>query len=165
MSGLETIALVAGTALSAAGAIQQGKAQEAALKAQAQAQEARAKEERAVASREAAKRAERAKQVLSRQQAVAAASGAGATDKTVLDIMSETAAEGDVQSRTALYEGEMRGRGLEYQAAIDRMNARQAKLSGFINAGSTVLSGVGSYYDMKRKNFSSGSTMPTLAFG
>lgn len=149
MSGIETALLIAGTAISAVGQLKAGADQEASLNAQASARERQANENRAVAQREAGMRKKNAEQVLSRQLAVAAASGGGAADKTVLDIMGDTEAEGDFQAKAALYEGETQGRNLDYQAGIDRMEARNARLSSFINAGSTVLSGAG--YGVRRR--------------
>lgn len=78
---------------------------------------------------------------MSRQQAVASASGAGATDPTVLKLMGDVAGQGYNNSQAALYEGESRGRALEDQAAISRMQGRQARLAGFIGAGTSILSG------------------------
>jgi hypothetical protein len=148
VTGLETIGLIAGlagSALSAAGSIAAGNHQSAAMNAQAQAAERQAAEERAASQREAVQRAREAKLVLSRQQAVAAASGGGATDTTVLGLMGDVAAQGQFNTASALYEGEARGRGLEDQAALSRMQARQAKLAGFIGAGSTMLTGISGF--------------------
>lgn len=164
MSGIETALLIAGTAVSAAGAIQAGNQQQAALDAQAAARERQANEQRAVSQREAAARRNNAEQVLSRQRAVAAASGGGASDKTVLDIMGDTEAEGDFQAASALYEGETQGRNLDYQAGIDRMEARNARLSGFINAGSTVLSGAG-YGVRRRQQYRTQNRSADLRYG
>lgn len=170
MTGLETIGLIAGgigSAVSAIGAIATGSAQSAALKAQAAAEERQASEERAASQREAIVRAREARLLMSRQQAVAAASGGGATDPTVLQIMGDTAAQGDFNTQSALYEGEARGRSLEDQAAINRMQARQAKIAGFISAGSTMLSGISSFSSgwAKRKSGFTGSAMPTYRYG
>lgn len=169
MTGFESFALIAGlagTALSAVGAIASGNAQSAGLKAQAAAAERQASEERAASQREAMVRAKEARLMMSRQQAVAAASGGGATDPTVLDIMGDTAQQGEFNTQSALYEGEARGRGLEDQAAISRMQARQAKLAGFIGAGSTMLSGVSEFSKgwAKRSGGFSGSGMPTYRY-
>jgi len=139
------VASIGGTVLSAMGAIQQGRYQEAAMKAQANAQEARAQEERAAAQREAVRRGKEAAFVLSRQQALSAASGGGTADPTVLNLMAGTATEGAYQSQVAVYEGEQRGRGLEYQAAISRMQGRAARRAGFIDAASSVLGGISSF--------------------
>lgn len=164
MSGIETALLIGGTALSAVGQIQAGAQQSAALQAQANARERQANENRAVAQREAAMRRRDAEQVLSRQLAVAAASGGGAADKTVLDIMGDTEAEGEFQAQSALYEGETQGRNLEYQAGIDRMEARNARLSSFINAGSTVLSGAG-YGVRRRQQYRTQNRAGSLRYG
>lgn len=144
MTGLETVLGIAGTIVSAVGSIAAGQAQADAANAQAAAQERRAGEERAAAQRQAAAKAKEARLVMSRQQALAAASGGGAGDPTVMNLMGQVAATGDFNARSALYEGEARGRGLEDQAAIERMQAKQAKLAGFINAGSTILGGLSS---------------------
>lgn len=152
MSGLETALLigslatsVAGTAVSAVGAQRAGEAQAQAAEAEARAMERKANEERAASQRQAIRQSREAERVLSRQQAVAAASGGSATDKTVLDIMGDTAAEGQYQTAAALYEGESSGRGLESQAEISRFKGREAKRAGRINAFSTTLSGLGSF--------------------
>lgn len=167
MSGLESLGLIAGlvgTGVSTVGSIAAGAAQEEMLEAQATAAERQANEERAASQREAIQRAREARLVLSKQQNVAAASGAGALDPTILDIMGKTAAQGQYNVSSALYEGEARGAGLEDQAAIDRMRARQAKLAGFVDAGSTMLSGISGFSDKwsKRSGLSGGLSVPTF---
>lgn len=140
-----TIASIGGTVLSAVGAIQQGKYQQATAEAQAKAEERRAQEEQAGAQREAIRRGREARYVLSRQLAVSASSGGSASDSTVLNLMANTAREGDYQSQSAVYEGTMRGQGLQYQAGIDRMAGQQARTAGYINAGSSILGGIASF--------------------
>ena len=140
MSGFEILGL-AGAALSGIGSIAGGIAASNASEAQAKAAERQASEERAASQREAVQRSKEARLVMSRQQAVAGASGAGATDPTVLKLMGDVAGQGYNNSQAALYEGESRGRALEDQAAISRMQGRQARLAGFIGAGTSILSG------------------------
>lgn len=153
MSGMEIGALLAlgGTALGTVGAIQQSQTQSAAMEADARAQERAANEQRAAATREAAARAREARALLSRQQAVAAKSGGGATDPTVLKLMGDVAAEGAYQTAAANYEGEARAAGLLDQAAISRMQSRQARMAGYINAGSTLLSGLSDWSKFRPK--------------
>jgi hypothetical protein len=141
LSGLEIIGLL-GTGLSAVGSIVAGSQQAAMAEAQAAAAERQASEERAASQREAIQRSKEARLVMSRQQAVAAASGGGATDSTVLNLMGDTASQGWFNQASAVYEGESRGRALEDQAAISRWEGKQAKMASFISAGSTVLSGI-----------------------
>ncbi len=148
MAGLETIALIAGIAgagVSAAGSIAQGNAADEAAQATAAAAERRAGEERAAATREAARRAQQESLLLSRQQAVAASSGAGATDGTVLNLMEGIAQEGQYQRDIAIYQGESKAVNLEDEAALARWKGKQARTAGYIGAGSSVLSGVSSF--------------------
>lgn len=153
------VASIGGTLLSASGAMQSAAYQEAAYKSQAlqqeavaKANEAKAQEERAASQREAIRRGKEAAFILSRQQALSAASGGSASDPTVLNLMAGTAQEGNYQAQSAVYEGNTIGRGLEFQAGLDRqgaaisrMQASAAKKAGFINAGSSILGGISSF--------------------
>ena len=157
MTGLEVLPIIAlgataaGTALSAAGSIQQGEYQQDVAKAQAQQTERAAGEAQAVAQREAIQRQEQAKLLLSRQQALAAAGGGSSTDVGTQRLAAGIAAEGDYQARSALFEGDSRAAGLMDQAALLRSQGRQQELAGFINAGSTTLSGISSFASMYQK--------------
>lgn len=156
MAGLETIGLI-GTALSAAGAIVGGISASNQAKAQAVLAEMQAKEQRAAAHREVIRRGKEAQLIQSRQQAIAASTGGGAKDPTVLDLMGDVEAEGSYQKATAMYEGESRARGLEAQASMARMQARQALFSGFIGAGTSILSGFSGFEQYRTPPASSGS--------
>ena len=90
---LATAASVGGTVLSGLAAAQQGKAMEAEAKRQAT-------EERAIASRRGEERRMDTARVISRQKAVAASSGAGVTNPTILDIIGDTAQRGSFLERT-----------------------------------------------------------------
>lgn len=139
---LKTALMVAGTALSAYGAAREGIDTANNLNAQAAAERRDASDAQATAQREAIQRKREAGIVLGRQQAIAAASGGTATDSTILNLQGNTAAEGDYQAKTALYEGDTKAAGLLDQASIDRSEARQARMAGFIKAGSTMLTGL-----------------------
>lgn len=131
---------VAGSLVSAGGSILSGNAQAENAKFQAQQLNMKATEERAAASREAADQARKQALVTSRQQALAAAGGGSATDPSILDLMGDTAAQGYVQRGTTVGLGENRARGYEDAAAVQRLNARNARMAGFIDAGSSLLS-------------------------
>jgi len=141
MTGIETALLIGGSVLGAAGSVIGGIQAQQQADYQAKVQRRQAEEARAASQREAIRRAREARYVLSRQQAIAAASGGSATDPTVLDLMGDVAGEGEYQKAAALYEGNARGSSLEAQAALNRMAGRQAMLGGFVNAGTTLLSG------------------------
>jgi hypothetical protein len=160
-------------ALAAAGTIAAGQAQAAAGKAQQKAAEyqamlkgaeadnleSKAGQERAVAQQQAMAEAQRGRLVSSRAQAVTAASGAGALDPTVNDIMAGINQESELRQKSALYTGEEKARGLEYGAVLERAGgagtlwagevARQqgeaALQRSYLSAGSQVAGGVANY--------------------
>lgn len=146
---ISTIATIGGTVLSAASSIQQGNYQNAIAQAQAKAEQRRANEVQASAQRDAAQRAKEAKYVMSRQQAVAAASGGGAADSTVLNLMSQTAGQGAYNAASSIYEGQSAGDSLNYQASIDRMSGRMQRQAGYIGAGTTLLGGIADFAKYK----------------
>lgn len=61
--------------------------------------------------------------VMSKQLALAAASGAGASDPSIVDIISRTAGEGSYRAALAMYQGES-------QARLDMMRAAAARYEG-----------------------------------
>lgn len=140
-----TILTIAATAVSAAGTLAAGGAARADADFQAKQMEARGKEEIAASQREAEETRRNSQLLQSRQQAVAAASGAG-TGGSALETMLDTNDEGELQALTALYGGEMRKRGLQDQAAASRRSGKAAQVGSYFKAGSTILSGAGSAY-------------------
>lgn len=111
------------------------------------------------ASQRAAMDQERqARIVQSRALAVAAGSGAGASDPTVTNVISKIAQEGKYRSMLALYQGEEQARQLKAGAAAKRYEG-DAALAGGIDAlsaskfgvASTLLSGAGKGYTMYDK--------------
>ncbi len=81
----------------------------------------------------------RAKLLESRALAVAAASGGGASDPSVVDIISGIAGEGSYRSALARYEGDDKARTLETQADAARFRGRAAKKAGIVGAFGTIL--------------------------
>jgi hypothetical protein len=148
------VAGLGGTLMSAGAAQAQGEAEQQSRMLEARAMERKANEDTAASQREGIRRSREASLVASRQQALAAASGGSATDKTVLDLMSGTAEEGAYQSQSALYEGQSRAAGLRSQADISRFQGDQARRAGRSRANATILSGI--------SNFASGTAR---AFG
>lgn len=160
MSGLE-VAMVAGsTILSAVGSAQQGRAQQRAANYQAAQYEQQAGQERASAQRAAIEEHRKATLAQSRALAVSAASGAGASDPTVMNIMGDLGSEGEYRALSALYEGEERARGLQMGAQAKRYEGATAKQAGNMRAASTILSGGMSLYD----KYDGGSTSSAPAY-
>lgn len=94
--------------------------------------------------------------VASKALAAAAASGAGASDPTVMNVISKIQGEGAYRSMLDLYQGETQARQLreqaaatEYGGAIDEADAAVAKKASYLGALTTALSGAAraSLYD------------------
>jgi hypothetical protein len=139
---IATVASIGGTVLGAMASIQQGKYQEAVAKAQAKAAARQAQEVQAVGQREAVERARAARMVQSRQLALTAAGGGGTGDASILKLMAQTGAEGQQQVANTVYDTQVQGNALNYQGDIYRMQGRNARNAGYVDAFSTVLGGV-----------------------
>lgn len=160
--------LIASTAVSTVGSLVSASQGAAAAKSEGQAAKAlaeynarqlkyKAGQERAVSQRRAIEERRQARLAGSRARAVAAASGAGATDPTVMDILAALRGEGEYNAQSALYEGEETARGLEAQAAgalaegqyaeaTGRYRAKAIKRAGYMDAVGTLLKGGATFY-------------------
>ena len=156
------IATAASTAMSAAGAIQQGQAAAAQGRAQQQAQEYNAvvKEQNAQLSRQQAGAREeqqrrQTRQVLGQQSAALAQAGIGVGTGSALDIEEQSMVRAELDALTISYEGELQATGLLAGAEQDRYYGEVAKSRGenertasYMSAGASILSGAASYGTM-----------------
>jgi hypothetical protein len=168
MSGIE-IALLASAAASlaaggigAAGTIAQGNAQYAAAKNERAQLNRMASEELAVATRGTEAKAKEQRGLMSRVQAVAADSGGGATDDTVLNIIGDIAKEGNVQQRDILRSGQVKSDDLMYRGRVGVNAARQNKGLSRWMAGGQMLSAAGdAFAKYGSGGFGGGKSPPT----
>ena len=133
------------TVLGAFGAIRQGQAQSASYKAQAAQLEQNAGQRRAEYQRRAINERRKAKIAQERSVAVSAAGG-GALDKTGVDIYAALGDEGTYRADVLMAEGENSAIDLEYQGAMLRSQAKEAKKAGISKAFGTVLGGAGTFF-------------------
>lgn len=135
----------------------------------------RANEESAASQRTAQRERDKKDLALSRQTALAAKSGAGVENPTILQLLEETDSYGDFLASTELYRGESRARGLKDQADVGMWNAavegRAAKKAGDAAFAGSILEGIGmaaeTFYDgYKGGAFGSTSTpdMPDISY-
>lgn len=129
------------TALGAVGMVQESRAQDAAAEANARQLEMKRKADLAQASVNAEQRRKQADQFLSKQRAIAAASGAG-TGGSAAGLMADTAAKGEFSSALDMWLGTEQATGDQYAADVARMEARARRRALPFNVGATVLSGV-----------------------
>jgi multidrug resistance efflux pump len=157
-----TILTIASTAVSAMGAIEQGKAaqQEANARAQANIYNAKVKEMQAGIERQQANAREeqqrrRARQVLGQQRGAIAESGVGFIG-SALDIAEESATRAELDALTIRYEGELASKGLladaeqeRYESKVNVMAGKNAMRGAYLSATSALLSGGTKYYGYK----------------
>jgi hypothetical protein len=133
--------------VSAAGTLLGGASEKGAAKSQALQLEQQAGQDRASAQRAAIDQRRSARYMQSRVQALAAASGGGASDPTIINLQNNIDAAGEYSALTAMYEGEDAARGKEYGAQVARKTGKAAATASYLKAGSTLLAGASSWYD------------------
>ena len=139
--------LAAGTAISAGGSIIGANSDAKELRSQAAQLDAQAGLERASSQRAAIDEKRQARLVTSRGLAIAAASGGGADDPSVVNALAGISGEGEYRAMTALYNGDQTAAGMEADAAAKRRGAKSVKTAGWLKAGGSILSGSSSMYD------------------
>jgi len=152
---LAAIFTVAGGLTGAYGELEQGRYARAMSKIQAMHLRKNAQEAFAGAQRDAADIQLQTDLTASRALAVAAASGAGASDPTVLNIISKISSEGAYHKSMALYKGKMEYQDLQYQAwAAEKSGAQAERASRFNAAGKLLNTGSSLYsnYNPKAAN-------------
>jgi len=182
LSDLLAPSLQAGaTILSAGGQYARGQAAKsiAAQRAAVDEYEAKQLEQEAASSRGVGMRAAQdqivnTEMINSTALARAAASGAGASDPTVMAIISRTAGMGAYRASLANYEGEaqarldiMRAGALRYEGQAGIAGAAAGAQAADIGAGATLLSGAAKLSSMKDRFFTSpttgNTTMPQIS--
>lgn len=151
MAGLETLALVAtiGSAVIGAGsAIYSGSVQQDMANQAADQEERAGKNEFAAAQRVAQQRRLEGELILSRQQAAAAASGAGSASDapTIAKIMSETAGRIEYGVDSEIYAGQQRMDDYNASARSRRQTGQYNFLGGILRGIGRGLEGVGDVY-------------------
>jgi hypothetical protein len=134
-----------GTGLSAAGTIYSGIKAKQSADYESDLLKQRGDQEKAIASREAADRTLEKKLVGSRQQAIAAASGAGVDNPTVNSLMAKTEQRGTYNAMLEMYSGTQAKNDLYAQADVRKSEGKSALLGSFIEAGAGI------YGDLSRK--------------
>lgn len=134
--------MIAGAAISAYGAIQQGKAQKAASQYNA----ALAERNALVSTQQANAEAERIRVAASRVQGamVARMGASGLTiDGSAIDALGDSAAQAQLDIETVKYRGKLEAMGYHSNAELDRMRGKTAQEQSYYRAASEILTGVG----------------------
>ena len=145
-SALSTLGLL-GTGLSAAGTLYSGLQAKAGAEAEARQLKAKGDEEQAIGQRRAMQVRREKDLARSRIQAVAAASGAGAGDASITNLMQGVEQQGNYNSMLELYHGNM-ARNKAYASAASRRFEGRSALTGSIIG--TAGRAAGNLYKMAR---------------
>ena len=116
------------------GAYSEGAAADAEAKFEAKQMMINAGQAKAVAQRDAIEQTRQSGLVQSRILALAAASGGGASDPTIINLIGKQAGQGAYNAAVAIYKGDDRARELEMAAAAKRYEGASAKSAGIAKA-------------------------------
>jgi hypothetical protein len=138
--------MMAGAGMSAISAIQQGKAAKAAAEFNANI----AKQNAGIAREQTVQEVrQHDREQYLRIGAIRAAQGksGGTAAGSVLDILGDTAAQGEIARQDIVYRGALTERGYNNSAALDEFEGNQAVKQSKLKAGSELLSGGAKSYD------------------
>lgn len=141
-------AVVAGAAITAYGAIQQGQQANAQAQYQATIMQQQADRERAVAAvNEEAYRKQQSRLMASRR-AILGGSGVEGGTGSPLMVSEDMASQSELQALTIRNGGEASSTRLNEQAALSRYQGETAESGGYFRAGASLLSGAGNAYSV-----------------
>lgn len=135
------------TVASAYSQVQSGNVQAANQRIIARQQERDANQAQVEAQQQAQNERKRAKLVRSRALAVAGASGAGVSDPTVTDILSDIETEGEKNALDALWSGDYTASSLRAGAGARRRTGSAYRSAGYTSAATTALTGGTSFFE------------------
>ena len=134
---------IAGSLLSAGGTILGANSEAKELRREAAQLEVQAGQERATSQRQSIEERRQARLASSRALAIAAASGGGSDDPSVVNAIANIEGEGEYRALTALYEGNVQADDTVRQAQARRREAKNVKRASLFKAVGSIL-GAGS---------------------
>ena len=148
-TGLE-IALLAGTAVSAAGQVSQAQTQKAIDQRNATALNYQASDAIARGAQEEQVQRDRVKHILAAQTVAAGSSGADVASKSFGDVMAQTAGMGEFDAQQIRLNALRGAWGFRTQAQGLDWQGNQALTAGYLGAAGTALTGFGAAYSKKK---------------
>jgi hypothetical protein len=86
-------------------------------------------------------------------------SGAASDEGSVLDVIGDVVAQGELQKQYIIRSGEIKARGYEGVASLDRAQGQNAMVGGFMSAGASLLGAAGKYDSGSRSAYGSDFTL------
>lgn len=146
----------AGAAVSAVGAIRQGKAQANALEYQADIANQQAEQERIASRQESEDFRLNQSRLMAKRRAIMGGSGVESTTGSPLLVSEDFATETELNARRIRSGGELRATRLGQQAGLYQSQAGGARTGGFVRGGSLLLQGAGNAYSTWSKGMTAG---------
>lgn len=134
---------VFGSLIQAAGAMQQANAQAAEYKAKAAMNKRQAQIERIKGTYEASRMREKGERVYGAQRAAYSSAGVD-LEGTPESVISDSVSENELDVQAVMWGQQIAGQNFDYEAKINKMNAKSSKKAGFFAALSPILSGFSS---------------------
>lgn len=138
--------IAASAAVSAVSAIQQGRAAKAAADYNSTIEMQNAQIARADAAAQASQQDRENYLRLGAIRTAQGKAGGAANEGSILDVLGDQAAQGELDKQYILYQGEQRARGFTNTATLDTFSGRNAERTGYLKAGSELLGGGASAY-------------------
>lgn len=135
----------------AIGAIQQGNAAKAAADYNATISMQNAEISRANAAAEARQIGRENYLRLGAIRAAAGRNGGVSGEGSVLDLLGDVAAQGELEKQQALYQGDLAARGYTNTATLDRFSGKNAQRAGYMKAGTDLLGGAAGAFGAQAK--------------
>jgi hypothetical protein len=133
--------MMAAAAAAAASAVQQGNAAKASANFNAAVGMQNAEIARGDAAAQASQIERENALRLGSIRAAQGKSGGAADSGSVLDVLGDQAAQGELEKQYAVYQGEQRARGFVNTANLDTASGKAAQKTGYMKAGAELLSG------------------------
>lgn len=151
-SGLSAVLQGVGILASAAGSVAAGNQANKVAEYNAKVAENNAQAARQEAGFEANIQRENLRRVIGAQRAAAASSGLDTTSGTPIAVLGDTAQQGEMDVLARLYSGQAAATASMNDARRMRAEGKAQKRAGFINAGTSLLSGFGQMAASRRYN-------------
>lgn len=132
-----------GTAVGTYSAVAASQARSAASKFNAKIQQNNATMAEQQSAAEAAKTKERGRRLIGQQRAALSAAGVDIDSGSALDIAYDSNVQNELDRLTQLYKGDVSATGSLAQSQLYKRDASNATTAGYLQAGGTLLSGIG----------------------
>lgn len=136
--------------LSGYGAVQAGKAENAAAQYNASVNDLQARQAGEQAALKASEVARRSRQSQAAGRAAALVNGFEQTG-SVVDVLNQAARSDELDYLTAIYDGSVQAAGLRSEAQLNRARGASAKRAGKMAAGASLLTAANSFYSSRAR--------------